>query len=565
MNSVVTSFRMRQLMPLGRGGMGTTYLGCAKGAGGFERLIAIKRLHDHLQEDVEACTRLLAEAELAGCVHHANVVAVQHVDRDSQGAFLVLDYIDGGSLKELMRAAHPGKIPERIVLRLFLDCLAGLFAIHTTTDHRGEPLHILHRDISPDNILVGLDGMARLTDFGIARSRRRPALTAPSQLVGKMAFMAPEYVDRGQLGPALDVYSMGVTLWMLLVGRNPWVGLEEAQLLAILLTLGVPPVPEDAGVSARLSEVVAKACHRNAEERYQTAPELSRAIEALSAQHPIAERAEVAEYVGRNFIAKNSERRLKAAQLLQIQSEPPPSRTLADWSDTERRLLPMVQSTPLPPVFHLVECSADAPSSAPTSDLQLEKVLDTKTISFLDSRTQGAVPTSRAPTPSRSRMAKFGRMSVVATVTFLVGSVALFGFKRATQAEPNVSSKAVEPLPQEEYGHVSGAQAVERTQRTSAQSKDAQDRQPSFAETEIRKAEKKPQIVVAPTMSLPKKATRARHPSGTSALVTTAAPAMTAPATAANTVAAPATQEVSTSERASPSEIISRNPYRTGR
>lgn len=567
MNSFVTTFRMRQLMPLGRGGMGTTYLGCAKGAGGFERLVAIKRLHDHLQEDVEACTRLLAEAELAGCVHHANVVAVQHVDRDAQGAFLVLDYIDGGSLKELMRAALPGKIPERVVLRLFLDCLAGLHAIHSATDHRGEPLHILHRDISPDNILVGLDGIARLTDFGIARSRRRPALTAPSQLVGKMAFMAPEYVDRGQLGPSLDVYSMGVTLWMLLVGKNPWAGLEEAQLLAILLTLGVPAVPDDAGVSPRLSEIIARACHRNAEERYQTALDFSRALEELSVQHPIAERAEVAEYVGSSFTVKNSERRLKAAQLLQIQSEPPPSRTLADWSDTERRLLPMVQATPLPPVFHQSGSAPATPSRAPNSAGDLEKVLDAKTVSFLDSKTRGARPAPTTPTaptaPSlpRPRKMSFGKMSVWATVTFLAGSLALFGFKRASQAEPRASTQAVETAVHGS-GDVSTTHAVKVASLTLDPSHVAQTQPSLFAQPEVQEAEKGPPAANDVTLAPPKTAARPRNPSRTTPS-TPAAPVKKAPAPVSVPAAAPA-KESFTSDHA-PTEIISRNPYRPDR
>lgn len=354
MNSVVTSFKVRELFPLGKGGMGTTYLGCARGAGGFERLIAIKRLHDHLQQDAEACTRLLSEAELAGCVHHANVVAVQHVDRDSRGAFLVLDYVEGGSMKELQRSAAPETIPQGVALRLMLDCLAGLAAIHSATDHQGHPLLILHRDISPENILVGLDGMARLTDFGIARSSYRPSLTAPSQLVGKLGFMAPEYIDRGNLGPPLDIYSLGVTLWMLLTGKNPWQGLEEAQLLAVLLTQGVPEMPPETPVSPELRQIVKTACAMNPEDRYASALEMALALERSGA--PVSEHFEVATYVGMKFEHSTSERRLEAAQLLTIESNPPPPGSSEDGGtgDVLQSLPPIAPATGLSSLFPLL-------------------------------------------------------------------------------------------------------------------------------------------------------------------------------------------------------------------
>jgi serine/threonine-protein kinase len=284
MNSRVTSFKMRELFPLGEGGMGITYLGCAKGVGGFERLIAIKRLHDHLQSDEDARTRLLFEAELAGCVQHANVVGVQHVDQDERGAFLVLDYVDGGSLSQLLHTCRPRRLPQPLVLRVILDCLAGLEAIHTATNHRGESLQILHRDISPDNVLIGLDGTARLTDFGIARANHHPALTGPTQLVGKLTFMAPEYIDKRDLGPTLDVYSLGVMMWILLAGQSPWKGLEDAQLLARLLTDGVPPLPSD--FDQEIRAIVARACAKDPAKRYASARLMAGALENLAMPIP---------------------------------------------------------------------------------------------------------------------------------------------------------------------------------------------------------------------------------------------------------------------------------------
>lgn len=296
MGTALTSLKIRELMPLGTGGMGTAYLACTK-AGQFERLVVVKRLHEHLVDDPDARKRLLAEAELAAYVHHANVVGVQHVGKDERGLFIILDYVEGTSLNHLILAQSPLCISEPIALRVVLDCLAGLSAIHTTTDNRRRPLNILHRDVTPDNVLVGLDGLARLSDFGIAKSSRSTVQTGPLQLIGKLPYMAPEYIDRGQIGPTMDVYAMGVTLWQLLVGRLPWEAQEQAQHLVKILIDGVPPLPEEAGHSPELRAIVAKACALDPNQRYQTAREMAEALEGLRASHEIAEHTHVAAYV----------------------------------------------------------------------------------------------------------------------------------------------------------------------------------------------------------------------------------------------------------------------------
>lgn len=541
MNSMVTTFRVRELFPLGKGGMGTTYLGCAKAAGGFERLIAIKRLHDHLQEDSEACARLLAEAELAGCVHHANVVAVQHVDRDARGAFLVLDYVEGGSLRELMRIERPGKLPESIALRLFLDCLSGLEAIHEATDHRGRPLQILHRDISPENILVGLDGMARLTDFGIARSHSHPALTAPAQLVGKMAFMAPEYVDRGNLGPPLDIYSLGVTLWMLLVGRNPWAGLEEAQLLAALLTEGVPPLPPEAGVDASLAAVVMKACAIDADDRYQTAREFSFALQGLRS-HPIAERVDVMEYVRSRFSTTTSERRIEAAHLLQVPSDLPPA-PIDDEVRESESFLPIVSGAQLPSL-------APSPPEAEWHDTEplVRSIQPVITRSYRTGEREELVASSRRtsrPVDSKAaaraaRAPRWTRSTLqtvwwVCSILVLSGAVFAWGRIRSLDSEGELSS-GTRPA-----GHPGPVQATTEeltsSDATSGGEQPSPARPPSISSEAASPAPAPPGATGANGEEPPRTVREARPPIG-------------------------AGQLPSGPRQPRPSEIVSRNPYR---
>lgn len=318
------SFRLRELVPLGRGGMGYTYLGCTQGVGRFERLVVIKRLHEHLSDDELAARRLIKEAELAGFVRHANVVAVQQVDRDERGIFLVLDYVEGGSLRDLLDHCS-GTIARPIALRILLDSLAGLEAIHETRDHRDRPLSILHRDVSPENILIGVDGVARLCDFGIAQTVTG-AHTTTHHVAGKAPYLAPECLDGAEPARSMDLYSMGVTAYELFAGHSPWQGLEEAQILARALIAGVPPL-EVEGLEPELRAIVEQACARNGADRYASAWEMSRAIAARQPRVVIASHSEVSRFVRRTFREVLQQRRREAAILLSSEEVDPAERS----------------------------------------------------------------------------------------------------------------------------------------------------------------------------------------------------------------------------------------------
>lgn len=334
MRSAEATIRFREIATLGKGGMGTTYLACAKSGGSVERLVVLKRLHPHLAGDDTAKQRLLHEAELAGYVHHANVVPVHMVGEDDRGVYVVLDYVEGATLSQLRKGFSPPRLPVPIALRIAADCLAGLSALHTARDHQRRSLQILHRDVSPQNILIGLDGCARLTDFGIAKAQTSVALTGPTQLIGKIGYMAPEYADKGFIGPSMDIYAMGITLWTALVGTSPWNGLEDAQILARALTEGVPPPPESAALPADVVDFVMKACARDCRARHQTAAKALDAIEHLRATVRVAEHWEVAALAQEHFQHTVEDFRARAASSLAIRSEPPPPLTLGAGEDT---------------------------------------------------------------------------------------------------------------------------------------------------------------------------------------------------------------------------------------
>jgi eukaryotic-like serine/threonine-protein kinase len=289
----------RVLFELGRGGMGAAFLARAEGAGGFERLVVIKRIRPE-RLDPRSVERFLREARVAAAIHHANVVSAQNVGQDGDGPFIVLDYVDGASLEELLDRSllKQGALPVPILLRVALDTLAGLEAVHDARDAQGKPLNVLHRDVSLQNILVGRDGVARLLDFGIARSDLGGNTTDQHYIVGKLPYLPPEYLRREAMNESVDVYGLGVTLWLCLTGKEPWPGASEAQVLQHIVTEGIPRLPQALEVAPEVVELVASACAADRARRFSTAREMAAAIERLGRERGwLATHHEVAEWI----------------------------------------------------------------------------------------------------------------------------------------------------------------------------------------------------------------------------------------------------------------------------
>jgi eukaryotic-like serine/threonine-protein kinase len=208
--------------PIASGGMGAVYLGRREGADGFTRLVALKRAHAALASDADHRKRLLREATLASRIHHVNVVSVVDVFERTDELWLVLDWIDGSSLAALRTA---GPLPPAIALRLVLDAATGLAAAHELIGEDGEPAGLRHGDVSPQNVLVGKDGIARLADFGLAKSLDA-TLTATEDrfLEGKLGYVAPELLAGRPVSEASDLYAMGVVAWETLSGERLFAG-----------------------------------------------------------------------------------------------------------------------------------------------------------------------------------------------------------------------------------------------------------------------------------------------------------------------------------------------------
>ena len=285
--------------PIAAGGMATVHFGRLVGPAGFSRTVAIKRLHPQYASDPEFVSMFLDEAHLAARIRHPNVVSTLDVVAQEGELFLVMDYVQGESLSKLLRAARQtGEgVPVPIAAAVVAGALHGLHAAHEATSDRGEPLGIVHRDVSPQNIVVGIDGTALVLDFGVAKAVGRLQTTREGQLKGKMAYMAVEQLRGAPVDRRADVYAAGVVLWETLVGRRLFEGDNDIEVFGKVLDAEVaPPGSLVPGVPAELDAIVMRALARPAQDRFATARDMARAIER--AVPPIAA-ADVGEWVER--------------------------------------------------------------------------------------------------------------------------------------------------------------------------------------------------------------------------------------------------------------------------
>lgn len=206
------------LRPIASGGMGTVYLGRREGLGGFSRLVALKRAHPDLASKPSVQRRFVREANAASMLHHANVVAVVDLFTKDGDSWLVLDWVDGVSLSELL--IERGQLPLRVAIHILLDACAGLAAAHELRVDDA-PLGLQHRDVSPGNILVGRDGVARIADFGLARTFDTTLTNTEDRfLEGKLGYLAPELFQGKDFDERCDLYALGVVAWEALAGMR---------------------------------------------------------------------------------------------------------------------------------------------------------------------------------------------------------------------------------------------------------------------------------------------------------------------------------------------------------
>lgn len=290
------------------GGMATVHFARLLGAQGFRRTVAAKRLLPHLTRDQDFAMMLVDEARLAARVRHPNVVSTLDVVQADGELLLVMDYIHGESLAKLAQSsARLGeRVPLPIAIAIVIDALHGLHAAHEATNERGEALGLVHRDMSPQNVLVGLDGITRIADFGVAKASGRAHTTREGVVKGKLAYMAPEQLNAGSVSRATDVFAVSVVLWELCAGERLFAGLTPAETMFKVMSAPIPPVrARSSQLSPEVEAIVMRGLSRDVASRFATAREMALALEANA---PSVRPSEIAAWVERIAGASLSQR-----------------------------------------------------------------------------------------------------------------------------------------------------------------------------------------------------------------------------------------------------------------
>jgi serine/threonine-protein kinase len=289
--ATLLSGKYEAVSPVGRGGMASVWLGYTHGEAGFRRKVAIKRVLTHLHSDEKFEAMFVEEARVVADLNHPNIVSVHDFGREPEGGyFIVMEWVEGVSLTDYVKAyARAGKPTEwPLVAAICIEVLRAMSAAHSRTEASGRPVPVIHRDVTPSNILVGLNGVVKLADFGLARAMDRPRMTDPGVVKGKVAYVAPELLENAKPDPRCDVYSLGVVLWEALSGKRLFGG-ERTEIDTALRILqgNVAPVSEvRSDLPRELVAIVSQATARVPRERFQRATDMIDALAGLLRKQP---------------------------------------------------------------------------------------------------------------------------------------------------------------------------------------------------------------------------------------------------------------------------------------
>lgn len=281
----------RSVRKIASGGMGSVELAVAASGRALGRLVAVKRLHRHLEEDERFLHMFFDELAITASLHHPHIVEIVDWGKDEQGHFLVLEYVPGDSLFALARAAQKRREPFPVGLALYVVARTaeGLHAAHELRDEKGESRHLVHRDVSHSNVLVGIHGQVTLIDFGVAKARDNLTHTVTGTLKGKLGYLSPEQCRGEALDRRSDLFSLGVVLWELLAGRRLFQGSTEWESMRRTLEhqpealhAEWPEIPE------AVDRVIARALAKGRDERIATGRELADALDAIARDEGIA-------------------------------------------------------------------------------------------------------------------------------------------------------------------------------------------------------------------------------------------------------------------------------------
>lgn len=272
------------VVPAGEGGMAVVWKAVARGAGAFQRTVAIKRIQAGRHADPSFIKMFEEEARVGSQLQHPNIIQILDFGRDEDGGyFLVMEWCEGLDMFQWVRSfpKAAARTPWPLVAAIGIETLRGLAAAHERELDNG-PAPVIHRDVSPSNILLGTNGTVKLTDFGLARAMDRASMTRPNVIKGKLAYCAPELITGAKAGPRTDVFSLGVVLWEALAQRRLFTGKNDLEVLVAVRKGDVPPLSaERDDLPGALVEVIHESLAADPERRFQNAKEMARALAAI--------------------------------------------------------------------------------------------------------------------------------------------------------------------------------------------------------------------------------------------------------------------------------------------
>jgi serine/threonine-protein kinase len=278
------------IQKLDAGGMAEVFLAEAESMEGFKKRVAIKRVLPELVEQEKALAMFLDEARLSLRFNHANVVHTFDVGRSNNTYFIVMEYVEGTNLKRIVEVMkrRREKIPIPLVLFILIEVCHGLAYAHDFRDHEGNLLNVVHRDISPPNILISKQGEVKIVDFGLAKATSQLETTDTGMVKGKFAYLAPEVAYGNAADSRADIFACGIILFELLTGERLFLGESDLKTIELVRACNVPSINQrNKGVTQELEAIVRKALARSPDERFQSALELSDALTSYQFDHAL--------------------------------------------------------------------------------------------------------------------------------------------------------------------------------------------------------------------------------------------------------------------------------------
>jgi len=312
--------RYELLLPVASGGMAMVWAARLKGSRGFQKIVAIKTMLPKLSEDEQFEQMFLDEASLASEIHHPHVVEIHDLGEHQGVLFLVMEWIDGVPLNQLMKAARAeGGVPIPVAVRIAMQACAGLHAAHELRNNEGKLVGLVHRDVSPQNILVTHEGVAKVVDFGVAKATAMGGgATVAGQIKGKVAYMAPEQIKGAAIDRRVDLFALGIVMYALTTGKHPFRRESEAATMYNICAPQpvMPPRKVNAAYPPEVERIIVKALAKEPDKRYQTANEMLRDLDQLPSHLRASTDEEVAIFVRKLFGQKREERQAALAEAL---------------------------------------------------------------------------------------------------------------------------------------------------------------------------------------------------------------------------------------------------------